>query len=75
MIITELNVIVYCSFGWSIGMTSFEKEIPREIRYQNEQKHNVELYDGEIKILKNLIQAVNSSNRTLSSAKKILLRN
>lgn len=41
-------------------MTSFEKEIPREIRYQNEQKHNVELYDGEIKILKNLIQAEKS---------------
>ncbi len=41
-------------------MTSSEKGIPREIRYQNEQKCVVELYVDEIKIIKNLIQAEKS---------------
>jgi hypothetical protein len=34
--------------------------MPREARYEKEQKCNVELYEGEIKILKNLIQAEKS---------------
>lgn len=34
--------------------------MPREIRYEKEQKCNVELYEGEIKILKNLIQVEKS---------------
>jgi hypothetical protein len=34
--------------------------MPREIRYEKEQKRNIEFYEGEIKILKNLIQAEKS---------------
>ena len=34
--------------------------MPGEIHYEKEQKCNVELYEGEIKILKNLIQAEKS---------------
>jgi hypothetical protein len=34
--------------------------MPREARYEKEQKCQVELYEGEIKILKNLIQAEKS---------------
>jgi hypothetical protein len=29
---------------------------PREIRYENEQKHNFKLYEGEIKKISNSIQ-------------------
>ncbi len=34
--------------------------MPREARYEKEHKCQVELYEGEIKILKNLIQAEKS---------------
>ena len=34
--------------------------MPRELRYEKEKKCNIELYEGEIKILKNLIQAEKS---------------
>ncbi len=47
--------------------------MPREIRYEKEQKYMVELYEGEIKILKNLIQADKSDlkNRQEDTTKEL----
>jgi hypothetical protein len=47
--------------------------MPREARYEKEQRCQVELYEGEIKILKNLIQAEKSDlkNRQEDTTKEL----
>jgi len=47
--------------------------MPREIRHDKEQKCVIELYEGEIKILKNLIQAekLDLKNRQEDTTKEL----